>query len=153
MNSLTIISVVLVVACVAPFVWISANGRRKRNVVVDRLRHACASLQFDDQGCSVWGDAILAHDVKNEFICFQKDGLASVTIHPVASVTGCRVAQLHSGDGGGALEKIDLCLLFGKSKGEEHITFFDARERLDLNNELMLAMEWKSRIELLLKAK
>lgn len=152
MSSLTIISVILVVACVAPFVWISVNGRRKRQAVVDRLRQACASYQFKDEGCSVWDDAILAVDTNREVICFQK-GMSPVVVHPLASITGCSVSQQHNTEGGGALAKVDLCLFLGKSKNEVRIPFFDARERLDLNNELMLAMEWKSRTESLLKAK
>ncbi len=153
MSSLAIISVAIVVACIGPFVLISLNGRRKRRAIIDRLRQACAPHQFVEEGCSVWGDSVIGIDVKGETLCFQKDEAAPASLYPLQSLSGCRVAVQHSGDGGGAIERVELCLLAGKAKAEQRILFFDSRERLNINNELMLAQEWQTRLNAISKAK
>lgn len=152
MSSLTIISVAIVVACIGPFVLISLNGRRKRRAIINRLRQACAPLQFVEEGCSVWGNSVIGIDVKGETLCFQKDETAPASLYPLQSLSGCRVAVQHSNEGGG-LERVELCLLTGKAKTEQRILFFDSRERLDINNELMLAQEWQTRLNAISKAK
>ena len=153
MEILAIVLGSFVLACVCSIVLITVNERRKRRVIINRFRRGCVAYHFLDEGCSVWGDSVIGIDVKGETLCFQKDEKTPASLYPLQSLSGCRVAVQHSGDGGGAIERVELCLLAGKAKAEQRILFFDSRERLNINNELMLAQEWQTRLNAISKAK
>ncbi|MGV8829986.1 MAG: hypothetical protein ACWA6U_16890 [Breznakibacter sp.] len=153
MEILAIVLGSFVLACVCSIVLITVNERRKRRVIINRFRRGCVAYHFLDEGCSVWGDSVIGIDVKGETLCFQKDEKTPVAIFPIRMLTGCRVEVQRSGEGNVVLDRVELCLVSSKLKGDGRIVFFDARDRFYISNELILAQEWQGRLNALIKAK
>lgn len=150
MSSTFLISVGIVLVCVGPFIYLSLNNKRKRNAVINRLNNS-SSYKFKGDNCTIWGDSVMSIDVNGEVLGYQKDGQSAVSVFPLGTLLGCKVEVQRSGDTSVAVEKVELNLIYGKGKNEERIKLFDSAERLNINNELMIANQWKERLESAIK--
>lgn len=151
MSSTSIIMVAIVVAIVVVYVIMSNNRRRKRNELLSRIQNEAGNYKFNNSEFTIWADSVLGIDNAGEVLVYKKDNQSPTNVFPLESMTSCRVETQRNGENSIAIEKVMLVLLYGKSKREEVITLFNSSERININNELMIANRWKERLESLKK--
>lgn len=147
MNSMFLISALIILACFSPFIYISYSNRRRRNAMIEAFRSKCAPHQLSSRDYSVWSQSIIGLSSGGDTLLFQQDQEAQVAAFSLADVSNCTVeAGKTQGEGYGGISKVELVLTGKKSSPAKRILFFDSVQSLNLGNEYILANEWAQKI-------
>ncbi|MEO6904458.1 MAG: hypothetical protein ABI315_15065 [Bacteroidia bacterium] len=146
-----VISLVIIIICIAPFAWMSIKNKRKEKRILQNLVDIAAKKNHKINLHELWNNSIIGMDSTNATVFYArnvKDNEASHQIN-LAEVEKCRVinsSKMLSNQHGNSniIDKLELGFLFqDKNKNEVVLEFYNATyDSLILNTELQFVEKW-----------
>lgn len=156
----TIVGTIIIIICIAPFVVMYHNQRKKEKIMLQSLnqiaqQHNCSISQHEFCGAFVLG----IDNVRNFVFFLLQDKEVISQFVDLSEIQTCRAekkARSSKNTMGelSLIERIELCFIpANKNKAEIKLPIFDEESNLKLSSELQFVDKWSKQINDRLKIK
>lgn len=155
-----IASVVVLLACIVPIIMINQRGKRKRQLMTNRLSQFAQERNSNLDEAEVWNESVIGVDKSKHKLFFIKN-VAGEELHShidLNEVKKCQLVNvkktLPGNDGGFMIEKLELQFDFhDKSKPGTSWEFYNMnKDQLTVNGELQVIEKWHKLVNDLMKS-